>query len=204
MTFGLKKCGTAHMRAGRVVSGGSLEGLTGNIREVDDSTYKYLGVAQIIGARRKQTRKRVTIEYLKRVRKTWKTALSAKAMVAAHNSWCASVPRYYYGALRWTRRDLLTMDRATHKIMSQNKAHHRGASLERPPAGVTEQEQAVSVSPSSEISSSSFSNRNKIYRVCMVPGCGKEVLRPWNHIFQTRAHKHCTWHGQREAEDCKG
>ncbi len=25
--------------------------------------------------------------------------------------------------------------------------------------------------------------------MCMVPGCGNEVTRPWNHIYQTREHK---------------
>ncbi len=47
-------------------------------------------------------------------------------------------------------------------------------------------EQGTSAKPQNNISPSSSTNK---YRMCLVPGCGKEILRPWNHIFRTRAHK---------------
>ncbi len=52
MEFGLKKCAVAHLKNGRVkAEGGVGLGAQARIEEVDqDSTYKYLGVAQLFGA----------------------------------------------------------------------------------------------------------------------------------------------------------
>ncbi len=52
MEFGLKKCAVAHLKNGRVkAEGGVGLGVQARIEELDqDSTYKYLGVAQLLGA----------------------------------------------------------------------------------------------------------------------------------------------------------
>lgn len=96
MTLGLQKCATAHASRGRVVTRGETELPTGNtIEEVQyGQTYKYLGVEQLMGADLVRVRQSITKEYLRRVRKTWKSKLSRNNKVKLHNTWCTAVLRY--------------------------------------------------------------------------------------------------------------
>ena len=133
MELGLKKCAVARIVGGKVVQGGSLPLATGAaIEEVKyGSTYRYLGVHQLFGAKLAKTKQRIVMEYVGRLRKTWGNRLNSKNAVKASNSWAAAVFRYFFGVLKWSKRDLVGMDRKTRKIMRQNKAHHNSASLER-------------------------------------------------------------------------
>ncbi len=134
MSLGLPKCAVAYAKRGRRCGGGGVrldeerviaEAESGN-------AYRYLGLTQLLRTSRKRTKERVMKEYLKRIRKTWGNPhLSARAKVEAHNSECAGVFRYFFGAIRWTRSDTRRADRQTRLILSQYKSHHRGSAIER-------------------------------------------------------------------------
>lgn len=92
MTLGLRKCATAHAIRGRVVEQGDTVLPTGGTMEEVQygQSYKYLGVKQLMGAELGKVRE---TEYLRRVRKTWKSRLSAKNKAKVHNTWCTAVLR---------------------------------------------------------------------------------------------------------------
>lgn len=132
MKLGAKKCAVAHMRAGRIVNGGGVEAGTTHIRELAKSEhYKYLGIEQRMGPRRKKTVERVTKEYLHRVRKTWGSSLNAKGKANAHNVWCMGVLRYFLPLVDWKSSEIRNLDRSTRAILRASKAHKREAAVER-------------------------------------------------------------------------
>ena len=94
-------------------------------------SYRYLGVSQVFETKARETKERIKQEYYTRVSKTWRSELNARGKVAMSNSWAISVLRYYQGIVKWSGRDLISMDRETRKIICQNKSHNRSASLER-------------------------------------------------------------------------
>ena len=132
MSLGVRKCGVVHMRAGRVRSVGGVESLrAGRVSEIGrGSSYKYLGVEQLIGRKDGMARKRVTEEYLRRTRKVWNSHLKMKSKVAVHNSRCVGALRYLGGVLNW-RGGGVKLDVATRRILKACKAHHKGSAVER-------------------------------------------------------------------------
>jgi hypothetical protein len=133
MQLGLRKCAAAHVVGGRVVQGGRIPLATGDsIDEVAyGDTYKYLGMDQLFGVNLTKSKNRVRAEFYKRMRKTWKSELNSRNMVKANNSWAAAVLRYFFGVMKWNKRELVEMDRKARKILRLNGAHHHNASLER-------------------------------------------------------------------------
>ncbi len=132
MTFSLRKCAVAHMRAGRVKRlGGISAGHAGNISEVMSGSYRYLGVEQLMGPKDSRTRKRVEDEYLHRVRKTWNSRLSVGSKVRAHNSWCVAVLRYFSSVVDWGETGMSKVDVCTRKVLRATKSHHKCSAIER-------------------------------------------------------------------------
>ena len=120
MTLGAGKCAVAHLRAGRLRQKGGVEFQGDDIEEISGSTYRYLGIEQMIGIRSRETKDKVVREYLQRVQIVWSSPLSAGAKVRAHNS---CVLRYRMAPLVWGRRELHKLDVDTRALMVKNKAH---------------------------------------------------------------------------------
>ena len=60
MILGLKKCATANMVAGKVVTKGSISVASGEVAEVDyGENYKYLGLSQLFLTSAKKAKTRV-------------------------------------------------------------------------------------------------------------------------------------------------
>ena len=90
------------------------------------NTYRYLGLAQLLRTSRKRTKERVMKEVLKWIRRTWGNPhLSARAKVDIHNSECAGVFRYIFGAIRWTRSDVRRADRQMRLVLEKQKQRLR-------------------------------------------------------------------------------
>lgn len=49
----------------------------------------------------------------------------------ATNVWAVSIYRYHFAVLKWTRRELVNLDRATRAVLRASGSHQYGASLER-------------------------------------------------------------------------
>ena len=70
-------------------------------------------------------------EYIGRTRRVWESGISMGMKALAQNSWATAVMRYSLETVSWCQSDVQEMDRATRKIMRQNKAHRYGASVAR-------------------------------------------------------------------------
>ena len=113
MRLGIRKCGVAHLRNGRLVRMSVGVGVgAGTMEEIEPGApYKYLGVEQIFTTHSREARARVRAEYLRRVIIVWSSPLGVQEKAAAHNSWAVAVVRYYYmPLLEWYRRDLRALD----------------------------------------------------------------------------------------------
>ena len=130
MELGEAKCGVVRIRRGRHAPSGDLGTRTTTVREVL-SSYKYLGVDQLAGTRSKQTIARVTSEYLKRVRQTWRSNLNSRKTVGLHNSYCVGVLRYFCQILHLSVRERVGLDRRTRRAINQAGGHHPNASVDR-------------------------------------------------------------------------
>ena len=131
MTLGAGKCAVAHLRAGRLRQRGGVEFQGDDIEEISGSTYRYLGIEQMIGTRSRETKDKVVREYLQRVQIVWSSPLSAGAKVRAHNSWAVAVLRYRMAPLVWGRRELHKLDVDTRALMVKNKAHELSSDCDR-------------------------------------------------------------------------
>ncbi len=133
MSLGVRKCAVAHMRAGRVRRGGDVDTLrAGRIGEITGGgTYRYLGIEQVFGKKSVETRKKVSNEYLRRVRKTWNSSLKSRSKAVMHNSWCVGALRYFGATVDWGESGASKLDTATRRILKACKAHHKGSAVER-------------------------------------------------------------------------
>ena len=130
MELGEAKCGVVHVRRGQVRARSGIASRFTNVKEVMDS-YKYLGVEQLLGVRRGQTVKRVSDEYLKRVKMVWRSSLNSSKTVRLHNSYGVSVLRYYSPLVGLSVRQRVGLDRRTRRLLIAAKAHHPNASVDR-------------------------------------------------------------------------
>ena len=97
MTLGLKKCAVTHARKGKVTRRSNTTLPSGNaLDEVKyRSSHKYL--VQLMRAKLIHMRRRITAEYLSRVKKVWKSKVNARNKVRLHNTWSLAMLRYFFG-----------------------------------------------------------------------------------------------------------
>ncbi len=79
----------------------------------------------------KETKSKVKAEFVRRQQKVWSSNLNAKGKVRVASTWATAVLKYFLSAIRWTKTDVMHLDRRTRRIMRQNKCHHYGAAKER-------------------------------------------------------------------------
>ena len=99
-----------------------MQRLTDNIRiRIPDrithaySTYKYLGIEESATIQHKHMRKKITEEYLRRVKKICKSDLTTKNKVTAINQLAVSAVTYGFGIVDWHERHLSNLDVKTRK-----------------------------------------------------------------------------------------
>ena len=61
----------------------------------------------------------------------WSSHLNCKNVVEASNMLCASLSRYSYPVLRWTKRELPKLDWMVRRLMRKYQCHHYNSSIER-------------------------------------------------------------------------
>ena len=130
MELGLRKCATVHMsKQGR----GDLTLNSGaEILELDDqSSYRYLGIQQLIRTVMAKTREEITAKYLERTRLVWRSNLDAGSKARAHNMWAVSLLRYFLHAAVGNRSVMRGLDRKTRAVLREFGAHEAVASVER-------------------------------------------------------------------------
>lgn len=67
---------------------------------------------------------RLSKEYVRRVKKVIRSKLNGGNMVRVINSWAVSLLRYSGGVVRWTKVELMNLDRKTRKLLIVQDALH--------------------------------------------------------------------------------
>ena len=70
---------------------------------------------------------RLSKEYVRRVKKVIRSKLNGGNMVRVINSWAVSLLRYSGGVVRWTKVELMNLDRKTRKLLIIRDALHARA-----------------------------------------------------------------------------
>ena len=74
---------------------------------------------------------RLSKEYERRVEKVIRSKLNGGNMVRVINSWAVSLLRYSGGVVRWTKVELMNLDRKTRKLLIIQDALHARANGSR-------------------------------------------------------------------------
>ena len=93
MAFGVDKCAYVYVECGKQKSLGekiNINGLELNELKCGES-YKYLGQDEDVSYKGELNKTRVTQEYYRRVKKIWKSELSSKNKITAHNTFATPV-----------------------------------------------------------------------------------------------------------------
>ena len=102
------------------------------ISELQDiDSYKYLGADECVAYRGTLNKDRVVKEYIKRIRKIWKSELSARNKVIAHNSFAVPILTPTFGILDWNKDEVEAIDIKTRKILTTTGNFHRNSSVDR-------------------------------------------------------------------------
>ena len=127
MLFELDKCAYINIERGQHKSlGESLVVSNVVIKELEDSdTYKYLGQDESVSYDGPLNKDRVTREYLKHVKRVWKSQLSAANKSVAHNVFAVLVITPTIGILNWTRDEIDTLDVKTRKYIAMSGSLHK-------------------------------------------------------------------------------
>ena len=72
-------------------------------------------------------KERLSKEYVRRVKKVIRSKLNGGNMVRVINSWAVSLLRYSGGVVRWTKVELMNLDRKTRKLLIIQDALHARA-----------------------------------------------------------------------------
>ena len=133
MKFGMDKCAYINIERGHRKSLGKSIVLNGiDIRELQEGeTYKYLGLDEDISYKGHLNKTRLIKEYFSRVRKIWKSQLTARNKVIAHNTFAIPVLVPTFGILEWTKEEVDQIDVKTRKILTLNQSFHRNSNVAR-------------------------------------------------------------------------
>ena len=125
MEFGIKKCGVACVKRGKLSKAEGLRLLSGKmITEVNEEGYRYLGIIELDKVKEQEMKLEFRAEYMRRLKLIMKSKLHGRHKIKAINTWAVSLLRYGAGIIEWTKEDLQKMDRKTRKVMTMNKEFH--------------------------------------------------------------------------------
>ena len=135
MEFGISKCAVLVMKRGKMDHCSS-HGLTlpsGEIIKSVDSEvgYKYLGFLEADRIKNNEMKEKVTIEYVRRLRKILKSHLHSRNIISAINSRAVSIIRYTAGVVEWNVDELKELDRRTRKLLTVYGAFARKGDVDR-------------------------------------------------------------------------
>ena len=132
MEFGLDKCAALTIKRGEKVR---REGITlpdGQvIKDLEEGSYKYLGILEGADIKNSQMKDKIRGEYLRRVKLLARSKLYSGNLVRGINAWAVAVVRYSAGIIEWKEDELKAMDVRTRKILTMHGIFHRGSSVKR-------------------------------------------------------------------------
>ena len=133
MDFGVEKSAMLVMKRGKKTTSDGIK-LPDNIvikSLKEGEGYKYLGILQIDEVQEKETKRNVSNEYKRRVRKILETKLNGGNIIKGINSWAIPVLRYSAAFINWTKTELQWMDRRTRKLLTMHNGLHPRSNVDR-------------------------------------------------------------------------
>ena len=132
MSFGLDKCAVLEMRRGRQVGSSGIELLDDqHIGEIEEEGYKYLGILQLDQTLYTKMKGKITLKYIRRVKKLCKSKLNGGNVVDGINTLAVGVVHYSAGIVDWTMEEVANMDRRSRKILAMNGCLHTRSNVAR-------------------------------------------------------------------------
>ena len=132
MSFGLEKCAVLEIRRGRQVDSSGIDLPDDqHIGEIGEEGYKYLGILQLDQNLNTKMKVKITLEYIRRVKKLCKSKLNGGNLIGGINTWAVGVVRYSAGVVDWTMEEMTSMDRRTRKILAMNGCLHTRSNVAR-------------------------------------------------------------------------
>ena len=101
------------------------------MREIDEEGYKYLGIIEVDEITEKEMKEQFAREYKERLKLVMKLKSNGKKRFIVINTWAVSVLRYGSGIIRWTKKELKTLDRMTRKVLTMNGVFHPKSDVDR-------------------------------------------------------------------------
>ena len=112
MEFGIEKCALVNIQRGKVTRTEGIQLPDGiNIKDIDGSGYKYLGIIEGEAIKHQEMKEKISKEYIKRLKAILKTQLW---------KWAVPVIRYSAGIVDWKNSELCNMDRKTRKVLNMH------------------------------------------------------------------------------------
>ena len=112
MEFGVKKCGVAIMKRGKLVESEDINlGNGESIKAIDLEVYKYLGILEADKIKENEMKDMFSKEYLRCTKLIMRSKLNGRSKIMAVNIWAVSLIRYGAGILKWNTDELLKLDR---------------------------------------------------------------------------------------------
>ena len=133
MPFGIEKCALVNIQRGTVTRIEGIQLPDGiNIKDIDETVYKYLGIIEGEKIKHQEMKEKVNKEYIKRLKAMLKSKFNSGNTVKAINSWAVPVIRYSEGIVDWKNSELRNMDRKTRKVPNMYQVLHPRSNVGRP------------------------------------------------------------------------
>ena len=132
MEFGIEKCARVNIQRGKVTRTEGIQLPDGyNIKDIDETGYKYLGIIEGEGIKHQEMKEKINKEYIKRLKAILKSKLNSENTVKAINTLAVPVIRYSAGIVDWKKSELCNMDRKTRKVLNIYQALHPRSNIDR-------------------------------------------------------------------------
>ena len=133
MSFGEEKCARVALQRGQRKSLGKTTEINNiKVRELNtEESYRYLGIDESIGFNDQLNKETVSKEYFRRVKKIWKSELSSRNKIIAHNCFAVALFRPTVGILNWTKEEIGRIDIESRKILTMTGTFHPKSDVDR-------------------------------------------------------------------------
>ena len=133
MEFGIEKCAMLVMEKGKIVKSVGRELPGGKVIKSlqEGESYKYLGILEADKFLEEKVKLIVSKEYIRRIRKVFKSKLNGGNLVCGVNTWAVSLLRYSAAFVSWRNSELQARDRKTRKLFTIYGALHPKSDVDR-------------------------------------------------------------------------
>lgn len=133
MEFGVSKCRMQILQRGRPTQHEPYITSTDELITAMEAeeVYKYLGITQSTAINHTQVKAVVQEDFVKRLRLVLKTALNARNLASAINTFAIPVITFTMGIVKWSDTDIANLERIVRVMMTRFRCHHPKSAVER-------------------------------------------------------------------------